>query len=97
MIVNIDESWGQDEALCVNDRLVLFRRELSNTHDVVESDADVRLVERSAGAVGELRVHDEKGNRLLLGEQGQKRDEENRRQQENHGEIRANHAVGILL
>jgi hypothetical protein len=67
MIVNVDEAGGEDESFCVDDLVAGLGLEIcAGGDDVIAGDADVRLAERGAGAVGDLGVEDEDGGGSVL-------------------------------
>jgi hypothetical protein len=43
----------------VDGGLTVFRLEFPDTHNVTESDSYITFAQRSAGAVGNLGIHDE--------------------------------------
>jgi len=69
VIVNVDEAGSEDQPFSVHDEFALFRLQIANFGDVIESDADIAFAQGCAGAVGELRVDDKKRHGLLLREQ----------------------------
>src|SRR6516162_3310811 len=81
VIVNIDEAGGQDKTVGIDGRLIFFGLQFTDADDVAESNADVRVVERRAGAIGHARVDDKEGARLRLGEER----EESHKRDSGHG------------
>src|SRR3974390_459696 len=81
VIVNIDEAGGQDKTAGIDGRLIFFGLQFTDADDVAESNADVPVVERRAGAIGYACVDDKEGARLRLGEER----EESHKRDSGHG------------
>ena len=60
MVVNVDEAGSEDKTLGVDDGFSFFGIEFTDADDVIVSDADIGFAQRSARAIGELSVDDEK-------------------------------------
>jgi hypothetical protein len=74
VIVNVNEAGSEDQTVRVDHGFVFLRLQVANFDDVIENDADIHFAERSAGAVGELRMDDDERDGLLLWEERKKGD-----------------------
>src|SRR5512136_219168 len=73
MIVNINETRSENQPFGIQGWFTRLWREFAHGNDSVSGDADVCAIERSARAVGDLRVQNQQTVRRFLGVRGKKR------------------------
>jgi hypothetical protein len=87
VIVDVDETWGENEAFGVDDLVAGLGLEIrGDGDDVVAGDAYVEFAERGAGAIGDLGVEDEDGLRRWVLRLGARIRGEDQRSEECKGE-----------